>query len=173
MRAQRLVFRHASGRGPARPWWASPLFRVEDEGDDRNDARVAHARPIVAHNHGSWPCGQMLPRRRDRAGTRTWRSIGVTRRHCPIPPAAGPPPNLSANSEENRLSKRTKLHHTLALPSPHQLLPSPPPALTQPLHTSNYGPENEWVLLTPAQGPCAAVYVASFLGPPQRHAAVS
>ena len=110
MRAQRVVVHHASGRGPARPWWASPLFRVEDEGDDRNDARVAHARPIVAHNHGSWPCGQMLPRRRDRAGTRTWRSIGVTRRHCPIPPAAGPPPNLSANSEENRLSKRTKLH---------------------------------------------------------------
>ena len=23
------------------------------------------------------------------------------------------------------------------------------------LSASNYGPENEWVLLTPAQGPCA------------------
>ena len=76
-------FRHASGRGPARPWWASPLFRVEDEGDGRNDARVAHARPIVVENYGSWPCGQMLPRRRDRAGTRTWRSMGVTPPICP------------------------------------------------------------------------------------------
>ena len=79
MRAQRRVFRHASGRGPARPWWASPLFRVEDEGDDRNYARVAHARPIVAQNHASWPCGQMLPRRRDRAGTGRWRSMGGSR----------------------------------------------------------------------------------------------
>ena len=75
LRAGRVVVHHASGQGPARPWWASPLFRVEDEGDGRNDARVAHARPIVVENHGSWPCGQMLPRRRDRAGTRTWRSM--------------------------------------------------------------------------------------------------
>ena len=59
------------------------MFRVEDEGDGRNDARVAHARPIVVENHGSWPCGQMLPRRRDRAGTRTWRSMGVTPPICP------------------------------------------------------------------------------------------
>ena len=68
-------FRHAIGQGRASCGGGSPLFRVEDEGDGRNDARVAHARPIVAHNHGSWPCGQMLPRRRDRAGTRTWRSL--------------------------------------------------------------------------------------------------
>ena len=104
------TFQHAIGQGRASCGWGSPLFRVEDEGDGRNDVRVARARPIVAETRGSWPCGQMLPRRRDRAGTRTWRSIGVPRRHCPIPPAAGPPPNLSANSGENRLSKRTKLH---------------------------------------------------------------
>ena len=75
MRAQRLVVHHASGHGPARPWWASPFFGLEDEGDGRNDARGAHARPIVAQNHASWPCGQMLPRRRDRAGTGRWRSL--------------------------------------------------------------------------------------------------
>ena len=108
VRAQRVGVHHASGRGPARPWWASPLFRVEDEGDDRNDARVAHARPIVVKNHGSWPCGQMLPRRRDRAGTRTWRSIGGGR-SSGLPAAAGPPSNLSADSRKIGAAKRPKL----------------------------------------------------------------
>ena len=119
--AREAVSKSTNSAGPPREWsralalWrASPLFTRRDEGDGRNDVRVARARPIVAETRGSWPCGQMLPRRRDRAGTRTWRSIGVTRRHCPIPPAAGPPPNLSANSGENRLSNRTKLHPTNA-----------------------------------------------------------
>ena len=69
-------FRHAIGQGRASCGWGSPLLRVEDEGDGRNDVRVAHARPIVAQTPHSWPSGQMLPRRRDRAGTRTWRSMG-------------------------------------------------------------------------------------------------
>ena len=51
------------------------MFRVEDEGDGRTDARVAHARPIVAQSPVEWPYGQMLPRRWDRAGTRRWRSL--------------------------------------------------------------------------------------------------
>ena len=51
------------------------MFRVEDEGDGRNDARVAHARPIVAKSPVELPCGQMMPRRWDRAGTRRWRSL--------------------------------------------------------------------------------------------------
>ena len=114
------TFQHAIGQGRASCGWGSPLFRVEDEGDGRNDVRVAHTRPIVAKEPVELPSGQMLPRRRDRAGTRTWRSIGVTRRHCPIPPAAGPPPNLSANSGENRLSKRTKLHPSQVQAWPRQ-----------------------------------------------------
>ena len=65
------------------------MFRRRDEDDGRNDARVAHARPIVAESPVELPCGQMLPRRRDRAGTRRWRSLTPTRRHClPAPPAA-------------------------------------------------------------------------------------
>ena len=69
------TFQHAIGQGRASCGWGSPLFRVEDEGDGRNDVRVARARPIVAETRGSWSCGQMLPRRRDRAGTGRWRSM--------------------------------------------------------------------------------------------------
>ena len=70
-------------------WRVSPLFMRRDEGDGRNDARVAHARPIVAKSPVELPCDQMLPRRRDRAGTRTWRSMGVGRSSAlPAPPAA-------------------------------------------------------------------------------------
>ena len=64
------TFQHAIGQGRASCGWGSPLFRVKDEGDGRNDVRVAHARPIVAETRGSWPCGQMLPRRRDRVRAR-------------------------------------------------------------------------------------------------------
>ena len=69
------TFQHAIGQGRASCGWGSPLFRVEDEGDGRNDVRVAHTRPIVAKGPVELPSGQMLPRRRDRAGTRTWRSL--------------------------------------------------------------------------------------------------
>ena len=69
------TFQHAIGQGRASCGWGSPLFRVEDEGDGRNDVRVAHTRPIVGKGPVELPSGQMLPRRRDRAGTRTWRSL--------------------------------------------------------------------------------------------------
>ena len=68
-------FQHAIGQGRASCGWGSPLFRVEDEGDGRNDVRVAHTRPIVAKAPVELPSGQMLPRRRDRAGTGRWRSL--------------------------------------------------------------------------------------------------
>ena len=70
------TFQHAIGQGRASCGWGSPLFRVEDEGDGRNDVRVAHTRPIVAKEPVELPSGQMLPRRRDRASTRTCRSMG-------------------------------------------------------------------------------------------------
>ena len=73
------TFQHAIGQGRASCGWGSPLFRVEDEGDGRNDVRVAHTRPIVAKGPVELPSGQMLPRRRDRAGTGRWRSIGGSR----------------------------------------------------------------------------------------------
>ena len=57
-------------------WGGLTIVSVEDEGDGRNDVRVAHTRPIVAKSLVELPSGQMLPRRRDRAGTRTWRSMG-------------------------------------------------------------------------------------------------
>ena len=89
LRAGRVVVHHASGQGPARPWWASPFFGLDEKGGTRNDARVANARPIVVENHASWPSGQMMPGHRDRAGTRMWRSIGGGRSFClPAPPAA-------------------------------------------------------------------------------------
>ena len=69
------TFQHAIGQGRASCGWGSPLFRVEDEGDGRNDVRVAHTRPIVAKGNVELPSGQMLPRRRDRAGTGRWRSL--------------------------------------------------------------------------------------------------
>ena len=69
------TFQHAIGQGRASCGWGSPLFRVEDEGDGRNDVRVAHTRPIVAEGPVELPSGQMLPRRRDRAGTGRWRSL--------------------------------------------------------------------------------------------------
>ena len=116
MRARRRVFRHASGRGPARPWWASPLFRVEDEGDDRNDARVAHARPIVAQNHASWPCGQMLPRRRDRAGTGRWRSMGGSRSSAL--PAPRSRPCLPPSPIQGKFGLQSGPHYTLTLAAP-------------------------------------------------------
>jgi hypothetical protein len=109
VRAQRLVIQHASGHGPARPWWASPLFRVEYEGDGRNHARVAHARPIVVENHGSWPSGQMLPRRRGRARTRRSRSLTSPGAIACLP-LPRPPANLSADSGKNRAPKRAKLY---------------------------------------------------------------
>ena len=71
------TFQHAIGQGRASCGWGSPLFRVEDEGDGRNDVRVVHTRPIVAEEPVELPSGQMLPRRRDRAGTRRWRSMGA------------------------------------------------------------------------------------------------
>ena len=79
------TFQHAIGQGRASCGWGSPLFRVKDEGDGRNDVRVAHTRPIVAKSLVELPSGQMLPRRRDRAGTRTWRSMTPfgLRRHLP------------------------------------------------------------------------------------------
>ena len=90
------------------------MFRVEDEGDGRNDARVAHARPIVVENYGSWPCGQMLPRRRDRAGTRRWRSLSPIAATCLPAAAGGPPSNLSADSRKIGAAKRPKLGPTQA-----------------------------------------------------------
>ena len=67
-------------------WGGLTIVSVEDEGDGRNDVRVAHTRPIVAKEPVELPSGQMLPRRRDRAGTRRWSSMGVT------PPTSLPAP---------------------------------------------------------------------------------
>ena len=64
------------------------MFRVEDEGGGRNDVRVAHTRPIVAKAPVELPSGQMLPRRRDRAGTRRWRSLTSPAATCLTRPAA-------------------------------------------------------------------------------------
>ena len=79
-------------RPRARVLWVGVtiLFRVEDEGDGRNDVRVAHTRPIVAKSLVELPSGQMLPRRRDRAGTRRWRSIGDFAATC-LPAARSRP----------------------------------------------------------------------------------
>ena len=84
------TFQHAIGQARARVLWGgSPLFRVEDEGDGRNDVRVAHTRPIVAKVPVESPCGQMMPRRRDRAGTGRWRSLtSPAAIALPAPPAA-------------------------------------------------------------------------------------
>ena len=68
------TFQHAIGQGRASCGWGSPLFRVKDEGDGRNDVRV-DTRPVVAKSPVELSCGQMLPRRRDRAGTGRWRSL--------------------------------------------------------------------------------------------------
>ena len=51
------TFQHAIGQGRASCGWGSPLFRVEDEGDGRNDVRVAHTRPIVAKEPVELPSG--------------------------------------------------------------------------------------------------------------------
>jgi len=56
-------------------WGGLTIVSVEDEGDGRNDVRVAHTRPVVAKSPVELSCGQMLPRRRDRAGTGRWRSL--------------------------------------------------------------------------------------------------
>ena len=64
------TFQHAIGQGRASCGWGSPLFRVKDEGDGRNDVRVAHTRPIVAKSPVELPSGQMLPRAR--AGGDLW-----------------------------------------------------------------------------------------------------
>ena len=69
-------------------WGGSPLFRVEDEGNGRNDVRRAHTRLIVAKEPVELPSGQMLPRRRDRAGTGRWRSLTPFAATCPTRPAA-------------------------------------------------------------------------------------
>ena len=50
------------------------IVSVDDEGDGRNDVRV-DTRPVVAKSPVELSCGQMLPRRRDRAGTGRWRSL--------------------------------------------------------------------------------------------------
>ena len=96
-------------------WGASPLFRVEDEGDGRNDVRVAHARPIVAQTPHSWPSGQMLPRRRDRAGTRTWRSMGGGRSSAL--PAARSRPCLPLSPIQGKFGLQSGPHYPLPTPS--------------------------------------------------------
>ena len=71
-------------------WGGLTIVSVEDEGDGRNDVRVAHTRPIVAKAPVELPSGQMLPRRRDRAGTRRWRSMGDFAATC-LPAARSRP----------------------------------------------------------------------------------
>ena len=111
------TFRHAIGQGRASCGWGSPLFRVEDEGDGRNDVRVAHTRPIVAKEPVELPSGQMLPRRRDRASTRTWRSMGPFGATClPAPPSSTV---LAAQDDSRKIRpvKRPKLPPTPELVS--------------------------------------------------------
>ena len=122
------TFQHAIGQGRASCGWGSPLFRVEDEGDGRNDVRVAHTRPIVAKALVELPSGQMLPRRRDRAGTRTWRSMGGGRSSALPAAAGGPPSNLSADSRKIGAAKRPKLHPRIGSAVSHSGLK--PSALT-------------------------------------------
>ena len=106
------TFQHAIGQGRASCGWGSPLFRVEDEGDGRNDVRVAHTRPIVAKEPVELPSGQMLPRRRDRAGTGRWRSLPSPAAIWLPAAARGPPPICSADSEKIRAAKRARLPPT-------------------------------------------------------------
>ena len=109
------TFQHVIGQGRASCGWGSPLFRVEDEGDGRNDVRVAHTRPIVAKGPVELPSGQMLPRRRDRAGTRTWRSLTSPAAIGYLPRCRGPPRILSADFGKIRRPKRTKLTSMVTL----------------------------------------------------------
>ena len=104
------TFQQAIGQGRASCGWGSPLFRVEDEGDGRNDVRVAHTRPIVAKEPVELPSGQMLPRRRDRAaaGTRTWRSMGPFGATC-LPAPRSSTVAAQADSRKIRAVKRPKL----------------------------------------------------------------
>ena len=106
------TLQHAIGQGRASCGWGSPLFRVEDEGDGRNDVRVARARPIVAKTRGSWSCGQMLPRRRDRASTRTWRSMGPFGATCLPAPRSSTVLAAQDDSRKIRAVKRPKLYPT-------------------------------------------------------------
>ena len=99
------TFQQAIGQGRASCGWGSPLFRVEDEGDGRNDVRVAHTRPIVAKGPVELPSGQMLPRRRDRAGTRTWGSMGPFGATCPTCPSLKAVLAAVADSEKIRAAK--------------------------------------------------------------------
>ena len=136
------------------------IVSVEDEGDGRNDVRVARARPIVAETRGSWPCGQMLPRRRDRAGTRRWRSLTPIAATCL--PAARSRPCLPPSPIQGKFGLQSGPHYPLpaaprshGVPQPHPgpdpgpglrgpraLVPSPPPRpririqLTSPRETS-------------------------------------
>ena len=103
------TFRHAIGQGRASCGWGSPLFRVEDEGDGRNDVRVAHTRPIVAKEPVELPSGQMLPRRRDRASTRTWRSMGPFGATCLPAPRSSTVLAAQDDSRKIRAVKRPKL----------------------------------------------------------------
>ena len=104
------TFQHAIGQGRASCGWGSPLFRVEDEGDGRNDVRVAHTRPIVAKEPVELPSGQMLPRRRDRASTRTWRSMGPFGATCLPAPRSSTVLAAQDDSRKIRAVKRPKLH---------------------------------------------------------------
>ena len=104
------TFQHAIGQGRASCGWGSPLFRVEDEGDGRNDVRVAHTRPIVAKEPVELPSGQMLPRRRDRASTRTWRSMGPFGATCLPAPRSSTVLAAQDDSRKIRAVKRPKLY---------------------------------------------------------------
>ena len=105
------TFQHAIGQGRASCGWGSPLFRVEDEGDGRNDVRVAHTRPIVAEEPVELPSGQMLPRRRDRAGTRTWRSMTPFAATCL--PAARSRPCLPLSPIQGKFGLQSGPHDPL------------------------------------------------------------
>ena len=104
------TFQHAIGQGRASCGWGSPLFRVKDEGDGRNDVRV-DTRPVVAKSPVELSCGQMLPRRRDRAGTGRWRSIGDFAATCL--PAARSRPCLPPSPIQGKFGLQSGPHYPL------------------------------------------------------------
>ena len=92
-------------------WGGLTIVSVEDEGDGRNDVRVAHTRPIVAKEPVELPSGQMLPRRRDRAGTRTWRSMTPFAATCL--PAARSRPCLPLSPIQGKFGLQSAPHYPL------------------------------------------------------------